>query len=49
MKTVKGRPILFFENENYELQNTYFILTENIKLTVLTKKVTTGSNAEFQP
>jgi len=30
MKIVKGRPILFFENENYVLKNTYFIFTENI-------------------
>ena len=49
MKTLKGRPILFFLNENYEIQNTYFIFTENIKPTVLTKKVTTDAKAEFQP
>jgi len=29
--------IIFFLNENYELQNKYFIFTINIQPTVLTK------------
>lgn len=50
MKILKGRPILFFlKTKITNFKNTYLNFKENIKTTVLTKNVTTGAKAEFQP